>query len=763
MLGKRLPRADAEAKVRGLAVYGIDYEESRMLHAKILRSPVPAGRIVKLNVARALELPGVHAAITADDTVNRVGAVVMDMPLMAEGEVRYLGEPIAALAAETLEQAEAALAMIDLQIEPHEAVTDLEQALARDARLVHPNWLSYEVDDAGVKGARGGNIVWEARLDRGDVDAEFERADLIVEDEYRVPRHHQCYIEPRCGVARYENGRYIIHTSTQIPYNVRNTTARFLGVRETDVRVIATAVGGGFGGKTDAYLEPFCALLAKKTGRPVKLVNTREEEFTTGNPRENAIIRMRSAVSRDGEILARDAEMLLDAGAYSGEQPILTGIPSLMLPSVYRVRTARVVNKLIYTNTAPTGAFRGVEGAFAFFALERHMDQIAKKLGVDRREFRLHNIYVDGDRGPTGQLLPDVAFVEAFEKIERIARWVEISSKRPYHGVGLAAVMWMTTGGSSSAMLKLNEDGTVGLITAGTEIGSGAVVAGVRQLVAEELSVSPDDVVILPPDTDAAPFDMGAMGSRITFNVGNALGRAAKEVREQISEAASEQLEVAPGDLELSGGRVQVVGAPDRSVTLEKIAQRVLLTKGPIIGKGRYMTDPIETIQGCLRGNFVDAFNAPTFHVHLAEVEVDPETGIVTIVRYVVAQDVGRAINPTAIEGQIQGGVLQGIGYALYEQQRLKDGIYLDKSFETYRVPTALDAPPIDIILLEHPAPNGPFGAKGVGEPTILPVAGAIANAVSDAIGHDFNELPITPFAVLEALGRKPGVRYGGR
>src|SRR5918996_2048114 len=212
MLGKRLPRADAEAKVRGLAVYGIDYEESRMLHAKILRSPVPAGRIVKLNVARALDLPGVHAAITADDTVDRVGAVVMDMPLMAEGEVLYSGEPIAAVAAETLEQAEAAVAMIEVQIEPHEAVTDLEQALAPDARLVHPNWQSYELDDAGVEGTRGGNIVWEARLDRGDVDAEFERADLIVEDEYRVPRNHQCYIEPRCGVAHYDNGRYVIHT-----------------------------------------------------------------------------------------------------------------------------------------------------------------------------------------------------------------------------------------------------------------------------------------------------------------------------------------------------------------------------------------------------------------------------------------------------------------------------------------------------------------------------------------------------------------------
>jgi CO/xanthine dehydrogenase Mo-binding subunit len=694
-------------------------------------------------------MPGVRAVVTGEATPNQVGFVVKDQCLMARGVVRFAGEALAAVAAETLEQAETAIEAIDFEIEPTEGVFDIESALSPGASLVHPEADSYEVV---IEGERSRNVAWEARLDRGDVAVAFEQADVIVEDEYRVPRNHQSYIEPRCAVARYEDGRYIVHTSTQFPFNVRNATALHLGVRQSDVRVVATSCGGGFGGKLDAYLEPFCALLARKAGRPVKAVNTREEEFITGNPRENAIIRMRSAVNRDGTILGRDAECFMDAGAYTGEQPVVTGIPSMVLASVYRVGAVRVVNKLVYTNTAPTGAYRGVEGAFCTFALERHMDHLAQEIGMDRREFRLRNIYRNGDTGPTEQKLPDVAFLDAFDRVEEVVPWTDVSEQRPYRGVGLAAMMWITTPGSSSATIKLNEDGTVGVITAGVEIGSGAISTGVRQVVAAEMDVDPDDVVILAPDTDAAAFDMGAQGSRTTFNVGNAARMAAGEVKEQVLAAASDLLEVSLEDLELSGGRVQVAGAREKGCSLAEVAEAVLQTTGPILGKGKYMAPPVPVEHGCVTGTFLDAFNAPTFHVHMAEVEVDPDTGRVTITRYVVAQDVGKAINPMAIEGQIQGGVLQGIGYALYEDLRLKDGIYLDRSFETYRMPTSLDAPPIDIILLEHPAPHGPFGAKGVAEPPILPVAGAVANAVSHAVGRPFDRLPITPFDVLAAI-----------
>jgi CO/xanthine dehydrogenase Mo-binding subunit len=602
LIGRRIRRADGEAKVRGEAVYGIDHEEPRQLHAKILRSPVASGRITHLDVSRAREMPGVRAIITGEDTPHAVGFVVKDQCLMARGVVRFAGEAMAGVAAETLEQADAAVEAIDFEIEPHAGVFDIEAALAPDASPVHPEAGSYEVM---IEGERSGNVAWEAGLHRGDVDSAFEEAEVVVEDEYRVPRHHQCYIEPRCAVARYEYGRYVVHTSTQFPFNVRNATADHLGVQPANVRVVATNCGGGFGGKLDAYLEPFCCLLARKARRPVKAVNTREEEFITGNPRENAIIRMRSAVKRDGTILAREAECLMDAGAYTGEQPVVTGIPSMVLPSVYRVGAARVINKLVYTNTAPTGAYRGVEGAFCTFALERHMDHIAREIGMDRREFRLKNVYRDGDEGPTGQKLPDVAFVEAFERIEELAPWQEVSERRrPYQGVGLAAMMWITTPGSSSATLKLNEDGTIGLITGGAEIGSGAISVGVRQVVAAEMHVDPEDVVILAPDTDATAFDMGAQGSRTTFNVGNAARMAAGEVTEQVFEAASDMLEVSPEDLELSGGRVQVVGVPDNSCSLAEVAQTVLQTTGPILGKGKYMAPPIPIEHGCVTGTF---------------------------------------------------------------------------------------------------------------------------------------------------------------
>lgn len=748
LIGESVRRRNGEAKVRGDAVYTLDYAEPRMLHAKLLRSQVAAGRIVRLDVSRAEAMPGVCAVITAADAPARAGWIVKDQTLFADGVVRYAGEPIAAVAAETIAQAAAAVRAIELEIEPLPAVTEVEAALAPDAPLVHPDWASYD----SVEGERDGNVAWESVLERGDVDAAFARADLAVEDEFVVHRQHQCPIEPHCAVARYENGRYVIHTSTQYPFNVRDRVAEFLAIRPSEIRVVVPTVGGGFGGKLDASIEPYCALLARKTGRPVKLVNTRREEFISATPRENAIVRIRSALTRDGEILGREALCLLDNGAYCGEEPAIAGLAPILLSSTYRVGAARVRSKLVYTNTAPTGAFRGVNGPYLVFALERHMDRVANELGLDRREFRLRHVYREGDTMPNGQKLPGVAFLEGFKRIEDVAPWDELTRPRTSHGVGLAAVVWMTNPGPAGVTLKLNEDGTIGVVTAGVEIGTGAMAAGVTQVVAAELGVRPEDVVLLPPDTDAAVYDAGAQGSRTLALIGPAAQQAAVEVRAQILETASGMLEIASSDLELRDGYVQAVGTPDRRVSLAEVGHTAVWTTGPIQGAGKHIAPPTPFDTGCIAGALIPAFNAPSYHVHLAEVEVDPETGKVTILRYVVAQDVGKAINPLGIECQVQGGVMQGIGYALYEGLRLEDGIYLDQNLESYRLPTAFEAPPLELILLEHPWPHGPYGAKGAAEPPIVPVAGAIANAVSDAIGKPINELPITPFAVLAAL-----------
>lgn len=751
LIGSSVRRVDGEAKVRGAAVYCMDYEEARMLHAGLLRSPVPAGRIVRLDLSRALALPGVRAAATSADAPRLTGLIVKDQGIFARNVVRYAGEPVAAVAAETPEQVAAALAAIELEIEPLPAATDLRSALDDGAPPVHPGWESYEA----VDGTRHGNLAWEATLNRGDVEAAFARADVtIVEDEFEVPRQHQSYIEPRCAVAHFDNGRYVIHSSTQFPFLVRDRVAEILGVRSSQVRIVVPTVGGGFGGKLDSGPEPYCAILARKAGRPVKLVYSRSEEFVAATMRENAIVRIRSAVTRDGDVVGQEALCLMDAGAYSGETPIIAALPGLAFPSAYRFGSVHYTTRVAYTNTPPTGAMRGVCGPYVVFALERHLDNIANELGLDRRELRVCSAYRDGDRFPSGQEVQHAGLLDAFERIEQVAPWAEVSRRRPFRGVGLAAVTWLTNPSAGSATVKLNEDGTVGLVTAATEIGSGAVAAGVVQIVASELGISPDDIVLTAPDTDVSAYDGGAQGSRTLVHSGEAARRAAEGLREQVLATASELLERPGDDIELAGGRARPRDgdAGEAGLTLAEIAQAAVASGGPLVASGGFASPPVAVDADSMSGAFFTFMNAPSFHVHLAEVEVDPDTGKVTIVRYVVAQDVGKAINPTGIEGQIHGGVLQGIGYALYEDVHLVDGHVFEHDLESYRLPTSGDAPPIEIILLEHPSLHGPYGAKGAGEPPIVPVAAAVANAVSDAVGRSFDRLPITPFAVLAAL-----------
>ena len=756
LIGKSVRRSDGEAKVTGAAVYAIDYEEPRLLHAKLLRSPVAAGRIVRLDTARAAAMPGVRAIVTGEDVRRLGGFLIRDMPLLANDVVRYVGEPVAAVAADTVAQARAAANAIELEIEPLPAVTDLESALAPGAPLVHEGWEAYE--GAPPDSLRRGNVAWEASAHHGDLDAAFARDDIVVvEDEFESHRQHQAYIEPKACVVRHEGGRYVVHSATQWPYQVRKTVSDYLGVRPADVRVIVTTVGGGFGGKLDPLLEPFAALLARRTGRPVKLVNTRKDEFVSCTCRENGIVRIRSAVTREGEIVGREAVCFMDAGAYSGETPFLTSVGAQTLGGNYRVGSARLVTQAVYTNTPPTGAFRGVGGPYLIFALERHMDHIARELGLDRRELRLRNVVRDGDYGPTGQRFDDVALLDALGRVEEVAPWSEVSRARPDRGVGLACVTWITNAGPGGVTLQLNEDGTVGVITAAAECGTGAVVQGVTQIVAESLGLDPGDVVLMPSDTDAGPYDMGAAGSRTTVAVGNAARIAADEVRERALRTAQALLEVAPEDLELTGGMVRAKGAPQVAVSLGAVASAATWSTGPITGHGSYNQDPVPFNAQCSVGNLLPAFAQSTFHVHLCEVEVDPETGKVKVVRYVVAQDVGKAINPRAVIGQIEGGVVQGLGYTLYEDLRLDGaGRFLEDRLETFRLPTALEAPPIEAILVEGHASPGPFGAKGVGEPPIIPVAAVVANAISDAIGKPIDRLPATPFAVLAAIRGEP-------
>ena len=396
-------RRDAADKLRGRTRYTIDRYLPGMLHAAILRAGVPSGRIVRLDTSKAARMPGVRAVVTAADAPGMIGIGIADHPLFARDVIRYDGEPIAAIAADTLMQAQAALAAIEVEIEPLPVVLTMADALAPDAPLVHPDWRSYEVLLEG--GARGGNVAWEATVVRGDVDAAFARPDVeIIESCFRVGRQNHVAFEPRAVVASYEDGRFHIETSTQVPWTIRNATARLLGVPASQVRVTVPPVGGGFGLKFDLAIEPFAALLARASGRPVRLVNSREEEMLTCLFRENADIRIRSAVTRDGEIVGREAVVLMDCGAYGGEQIFLTTMTAHTLGGNYSLGAVRLVSRAVYTNTAPNGAFRACNGVYNTFALERHTDEIAARIGMDPLAFRRRNVLGDGDLGATGQV-----------------------------------------------------------------------------------------------------------------------------------------------------------------------------------------------------------------------------------------------------------------------------------------------------------------------------------------------------------------------
>ncbi|MBW0088928.1 xanthine dehydrogenase family protein molybdopterin-binding subunit [Pseudonocardia sp. KRD-184] len=756
-VGRSIPRPDADAKVRGAAVYTVDLSEAGTLHAAVLRAELAAGLITRLDTSAAAGLPGVHAVVTGADAPALSGMlVVKDQTVFAIDTVRYAGEPIAAVAAETPEQAAAALGAIVLELDPLAPVVDMDAAIAPDARLIHPDWAGYA---APVDGFRGGNVAWDTRLEKGTDEewaAAFATAHAVVSDEFRTPRQHQTPLEPHACVARFTGGRYTVHTSTQFPHSVRTRTAELLGVRPSAIRVVVPTVGGGFGGKLDAMLEPIACLLARRSGRPVRLVNTRAEELATAGPRENAILRLRTAVDAEGRILAQESDVLTDNGANSsGETLICAGLPALALGSTYRVPLARYRTRVVYTNTAPTAAFRGVGGPYVVFAQESHLDHIAREIGVDRRELRLRNVLRAGEAMINGQVLDDLILVDALESVERRLPWKEERPARPgmLRGRAVVPLTWLTNPGPGEASVSLSDDGTILLTTAATEIGTGAVQTGVRQIVAERLGVNVEDVLVSGPDTDTAGFDNGAQGSRTTYGAGNAAGQAAGELRELIVRTAAGMLEAAEADLEIAGDVVRVVGSPGASVTLAAVSATAMWSSGPLSATGRFVSPPPEFDAGCMIGALFSTINATSSHAHTADVEVDPDTGEVTVLSYVVAQDVGRAINPAMIAGQVDGAVAQGVGYALYEDLRIgPDGQVLDRNLETYRIATALDVPPIDLEILESPLPTGPYGAKGVAEPPIVPVAAVLACAVSDAIGATLTELPLTPFAVLAAL-----------
>ncbi len=745
VVGKRLPRFDAPGKVTGTAVYAADFALPGMLTGKVFRSTVPHARLVRVDTARARAVPGVRAVITAADVPDvRYGGAVKDETVFARDRVRYVGQAVAAVAATTPEAAEAALAAIEAVYEPLSAVLDLDAALAAGAPLVHDDWRTHTAIPILH---RDGNVCHRARIVVGDVERGFAEADHVFKHRFRTAMVHQGYTEPRAAVAQWDSsGTVTVWSNTQLPFEVQNTLAEILAIPPSKIRVVVPGIGGGFGGKLRVGMEHFAALLAKKTGRPVKVVTTSEEELTAAYPRQGTVVELKTGVTKDGRITAKEGRIWFDTGAFAGSGPGVASVATLVLAGPYRIPNLYLEGYAVYTNKTNCGSFRAPSGPQANFAVESQMDIVADALGLDALQFRLKNIVREGDEGPTGQVLTGVGLEECLVKAATAIGWKD---RRPgsWRGKGLACGWWTTTGGSSGVYVKINPDGTVALNTGAAEIGT-AALTGAAQILAEELGVDLADVNVVSADTFSTPFDFGAQGSRTAFAVGNACRAAVADLTRQLFALAAAQLGVEPEACALAHKHVVTGG---KRLSLAELARVSQMSGGGLIAHGTFIAPPTAYDAKRVESHVYPAFHSPSFHAHAVEVSVDPETGEITVEKYVVAQDVGFAMNPTYIEGQIEGGVAQGLGQALSEEIVYEGGHVRNANLTDYKMPTTLDVPRVETILVQHPSLVGPYGAKGVGEPPNIEPPAAVANAVAAATGLRITSLPITAEKV--ALG----------
>ena len=752
VVGKPLPRLDGPDSVTGRAIYTVDVALPEMLHIKLFRSAVPHAKIRRLDVSRARALNGVAAVLTADDVpAKRFGFGVQDEQLLAADKVRYVGDVIAAVAAVDETTAEQALDLIECDYAELPAALTLAEALSENAPLVHEQLSSYRLNTVLARDWHpvfGTNIAHQTSFAKGDIDKGFADADEIFDDTFRSQQVQHCSLEPHAVVAEWNGDRLTVWTSTQKVFLVRSGLADLFDLPEDKIRVIGSKVGAGFGGKNAMRLEPYAAALALKTGKPVRLVNSRAEEFFAAAGSVPAIVRIRTGVKRDGTITARAMEFTWDTGAYAEG---LAGSNRALKDGVgpYKIPNIRVSSTLVYTNKLRGCPFRGLGIPEAVWAGESQMDIIAQKLGIDPVALRLKNCLDTGDVTPAGDRANHIALRECLVKVgDELKRWKKRAPAHHGFGVALLHKSPTTSASSSNARVRIDADGQVELFIGATDVGGGTGTS-LGQIVAEELSIPLSTVRVIIADTELTPFDHGTYSSRVTPYVGAAVKLAAADARRQIMETAARLWNLPVEAVRFVTGKVSAKGR--RALSLAEVLEQSRAEE--IVGVGASQSKRLWAEDVSQQAKESSAPGWP-FGAQAVEVAVDRETGVIKLIRVASAHDVGRAINPLAVTGQIEGGIMMGLGYALSESLLFDEGKITNASFADYKIPTARDIPAATPIIVEKNYDSEPYGAKGVGEMSVFGIAPAVANAIARLTGVRIKDLPMSAEKVLEQLNK---------
>ena len=753
IVGKRIPHRDAVEKVKGSAVFASDIKLNGMLHGKILRSAVPHAKIRNIDISKAKKLKGVKAIITSKDTPKikfSVSPTWPDKLILVDEKVRYIGDEIAAVAAVDEEIAEEALELIEVDWEELPAVFDPLEAMQPGAPLLHE--------------AVESNISKTLTMECGSVAKGFAEADLILEDTFKTQAQSHCSLETHCCIATCSPTDDVkLWANSQAPHPLRQRLSATLNIDAAKIHVATPFIGGGFGSKID--LEPaqaICVLLAKKTGKPVKIEHSRKEQFMTTRMRHPTISKLKFGVKRDGTIVAKQAEVVIDNGAYNSHGPAVMAYNNVMFSTLYRVKNIKYAGQLVYTNKNWGGACRGYGDPQATFGQEVMLDMIAEALNMDPIELRLKNANIPDEITANAVKITSCGLKECLTEAREASGWiVKKADKKKYRGLGVAAMLY-TGGGSigsgfnySGATMQMNADGTFHLLMGAVDIGQGSNTI-LSQMAAEIMAVEPETISLTTADTDTTFPCMGTFGSRVTFCAGSAVTEAANGLKQQLLKNAAEMLEANPNDLEMKDKKIFVKGSPDKALAYAKIgAASFYKNKKPLVAHG-YYNGP-EDVSPEFDPASYKGYPAPAmvFGTHLAEVEVDPATGKVEVLNFTAAHDLGRAINPLLVEGQIEGGAVQGIGWSLMEDLQFENGKIVNPNFHDYKMLTIKDIPKFSPLLIETIDPNGPFGAKGIGECAMVATAPAIVNAIYDAVGVRIKELPATSEKIFEGLKGK--------